>query len=363
MIIEDSFTIIDSLVRQGRSFALWRVPGEETVHFGMQTYGNPELIYDMAELDGRTGFVIAPFQVSDKHPIVLIKPDCLDLPEDVLENPQDMIEVVAHDNPPLSDDEEEKRHYCSAFHLFRDPLLRGVQDKLVLSRSKTVGRRRDLSLARSFFKACGRYLHSYVYLLHTPRTGTWMGSTPEIILAGKGKDWQTVALAGTQRLLEGKLPARWDSKNCQEQQLVASYIRRQLAALDIHPDEKGPYSVRAGELSHLKSIFKFTLPDTRMLGDILALLHPTPAVCGLPKEDAFRFILEKEEYDRSYYSGFVGWLSPAGKTDLYVNLRCVNVHPDSYTLFAGGGLLASSVLEDEWNETEDKMKTMRNILE
>ena len=90
---------------------MWRVPGEETVHFGMQTYGNPELIYDMAELDGRTGFVIAPFQVSDKHPIVLIKPDCLDLPEDVLENPQDMIEVVAHDNPPLSDDEEEKRHY------------------------------------------------------------------------------------------------------------------------------------------------------------------------------------------------------------------------------------------------------------
>ena len=110
---------------------MWRVPGEETVHFGMQTYGNPELIYDMAELDGRTGFVIAPFQVSDKHPFVLIKPDCLDLPEDVLENPQDMIEVVAHDNPPLSDDEEEKRHYCSAFHLFRDPLLRGVQDKLV----------------------------------------------------------------------------------------------------------------------------------------------------------------------------------------------------------------------------------------
>lgn len=54
MITEDSFTIIDSLVRQGRSFALWRVPGEETVHFGMQTNGNPELIYDMAELDGRT---------------------------------------------------------------------------------------------------------------------------------------------------------------------------------------------------------------------------------------------------------------------------------------------------------------------
>ncbi|HBK29014.1 MAG TPA: isochorismate synthase, partial [Parabacteroides sp.] len=102
---------------------------------------------------------------------------------------------------------------------------------------------------------------------------------------------------------------------------------------------------------------------TRMLGDVLSLLHPTPAVCGLPKEDAFRFIIEKEGYDRSYYSGFVGWLSPTGQTDIYVNLRCVNIHPDTYTLFAGGGLLASSDLEDEWEETIDKMKTMQNILE
>ena len=363
MITEDSCELIDALIKQGRSFALWRVAGDDCLHFGMQTYGSPELLYDISDLNGRTGFVIAPFQISSKHPVVVIKPDCLDLPEDILESPQDMIEVLAHEAPVVLTEQEEKKQYESAFCLFSRPLLKGTQDKLVLSRSKTVKRRRGLSPANSFFKACKRYIYSYVYLLHTPVTGTWMGSTPEVLLAGKGKDWQTVALAGTQRLVDGKLPAKWDSKNCQEQQLVASYIRHQLAALNIHPDEKGPYSVRAGELSHLKSIFKFALPDTRMLGDVLSLLHPTPAVCGLPKEDAFRFIIEKEGYDRSYYSGFVGWLSPTGQTDIYVNLRCVNIHPDTYTLFAGGGLLASSDLEDEWEETIDKMKTMQNILE
>lgn len=363
MITEHSFKIIDALIKQGRSFVLWRIPGEDYIHFGMQTAGAPDLLYDIQDLNGVRGFVFSPFHISVEHPIVVIRPDCFDLPDDILECPQEMIEVVTHDVPPFLTEEEEKRKYQYSFFQFCDPLLKGVQDKLVLSRSKTIRRNAELSPSKSFFKACNRYLYSYVYLLHTPQTGTWMGSTPEILLAREGNIWQTVALAGTQRLVDGELPSKWNCKNSEEQQLVASYIRHQLNSLNIHPEEKGPYSVRAGDLSHLKSVFKFAMQDTHMLGDILNLLHPTPAVCGLPKEDAFHFVLENEGYDRSYYSGFVGWLSPTGQTDIYVNLRCANIHSDSYTLFAGGGLLPSSELEEEWNETEDKMKTMQNILE
>lgn len=61
--------------------------------------------------------------------------------------------------------------------------------------------------------------------------------------------------------------------------------------------------------------------------------------------------------------GFVGWLSPTGRTDLYVNLRCATIQDNRYTLFAGGGLLASSRLEEEWQETNDKMQTMKKIIE
>ena len=67
-----------------------------------------------------------------------------------------------------------------------------------------------------------------------------MGGTPEILLSGEKGDWQTVALAGTQSLRDGKLPKSWDHKNWREQQLVASYIRRQLSTLGITPEEKGP---------------------------------------------------------------------------------------------------------------------------
>ena len=182
-----------------------------------------------------------------------------------------------------------------------------------------------------------------------------MGSTPEIILSGEKDDWHTVALAGTQPLQDGKLPQVWDEKNRKEQEYVSSYIRGQLLSLGIHSTENGPYPAYAGALSHLKTDFRFSLQDNKGLGDLLKVLHPTPAVCGLPKDTAYRFILENEGYDRRYYSGFIGWLDPDGRTDLYVNLRCMHIEEEQLTLYAGGGLLASSELNDEWLETEKEV--------
>ena len=215
-----------------------------------------------------------------------------------------------------------------------------------------------VSIGEAFRRAVERYIYSYVYLCHTPATGTWMGSTPEILLAGRHGAWQTVALAGTQRLDHGRVPTEWDAKNRREQQLVADYIHAQLRTLGIGARTVGPYPARAGELSHLKTEFHFSLPDERRIGEVLDLLHPTPAVCGLPKEKAYDFILRHEGYDRAYYSGFVGLLDPEGETSLYVNLRCVHIQPSKFTFYAGGGLLASSSLDEEWRETGDKMGTM-----
>jgi hypothetical protein len=112
----------------------------------------------------------------------------------------------------------------------------------------------------------------------------------------------------------------------------------------------------------LRSDFNFPLPDNKKLGELLKRLHPTPAVCGLPKEETYRFIRENEGYDRSYYSGFIGWLAPEGKSDLYVNLRCMNILRGSFVLYAGGGILASSEIESEWLETEAKMQTMKRLI-
>lgn len=364
MISEDNYKTIDELIRQNRSFAIWRVPGEKEVRFRMQSSGSACLLNNIEALNERSGFVIAPFRVSEKHPIVLIQPDCFELPSLSAITGDFLCEEQQFplDETKVSCEEEEWKLYTHCFQLFTQPLLKGIQDKLVLSRKKVIAKAESFSPGAAFGAAVERYVRSYVYLCHTPQTGTWMGGTPEILLSGENGEWQTVALAGTQPIRKGIIPQRWDDKNWREQQLVAFYIRRQLASLGIAPKEMGPYAIRAGEVSHLKSDFLFALPDNRKLGEVLSLLHPTPAVCGLPKEAAYRFILENEGYDRSYYSGFIGWLDPEGKTDLYVNLRCMQIASSTFTLFAGGGLLASSELESEWQETKDKLETMGRLL-
>jgi isochorismate synthase len=104
------------------------------------------------------------------------------------------------------------------------------------------------------------------------------------------------------------------------------------------------------------------LPSVDRIGNLLQALHPTPAVCGLPKREAFDFIVRNEHTSRRYYSGFMGMLDPQGETHLYVSLRCMNIKNDSCCLYAGGGLLKDSKEWQEWQETEAKLETMRRVL-
>jgi isochorismate synthase len=353
--MHEDLHLLDTYIKEHKSFAAYRLPKDNTLHFVVQESGSPALLQSIEELNGQEGYVIAPFAASTACPIVLIQPTIHTqrpfLPEESLKGRKG------------EEGKEGKEAYIERFQAFIDPIRNRQFKKLVLSRSLTIERGAAFSPAQAFALACMKYTRSYVYLCHTPQTGTWLGSTPEMLLSGEGNVWHTVAIAGTQPLRDGELPKTWDDKNLIEQMLVSYYIRTQLASSGIHPSEKGPYTVRAGELAHLRSDFMFALPDTSRLGSLLELLHPTPAVSGLPKEEAYRFICENEGYDRRYYSGFIGWLAPDGKSDLYVNLRCMNIHDNSFTLYAGGGLLPSSVPEQEWQETEDKLQTMLYLTE
>jgi len=347
--------MIDALIRQNRAFAVYRLPDENQVHLTEQTKGGASVLSSIESLNEQSGFVIAPFCVSETSPIVLIKPDkesIYEIPDrdDIKENHENIRQTLPAD-------------YQSKFNLFTRALTDKTFEKLVLSHCIAVRRKSGFSAENVFYRACKRYSNSYVYLFHTPQTGTWTGSTPEVMLAGKKNQWHTAAMAGTLPLRDGKLPKAWDEKKRIEQQLVTDYIRNCLHSFHVYPKEKSPYTAQAGELAHLKTDFRFSLHDNRTLGALLNALHPTPAVCGLPKEKAFRFIVDNEGYDRRYYSGFIGRLHPEGQTDLYVNLRCMQIEDDRLKLYAGGGLLASSDLQEEWSEIEDKLQTMQRIIE
>ena len=195
-----------------------------------------------------------------------------------------------------------------------------------------------------------------------------MTATPEILLQNNGNTWQTMALAGTLKLPEQTSAMTldglaWGKKERAEQQLVTDYIAESLQALGIRYTVTPPYTVRAGALAHLRSDFSFALDSSKLLGNLLDALHPTPAVCGLPKQEARAFILENEGCSRRYYSGFAGTLNmPALGTHLFVTLRCACIAPQSVVCYAGGGLLAASNEEKEWQETQAKLQTIQVLL-
>lgn len=356
MTTENAYFILDSLIKQNKSFAIYRMPGQAMPGFVMQSSGSPSLFQDIKKLDGQEGFVIAPFSISKKSPIILIHPDCTSLQDVEIRNYSDTEEKTGCKEALGID----KKAYAQLFNKFLEPLTKGEMEKLVLSRNKTISKGTGFSPGRSFYQAAKKYIYSYVYLFHTPQSGTWLGSTPEILLSGANQEWKTISLAGT--LYPNSGVSSWDEKNLREQAVVSSYLTNQLADFGISSETTGPYTVKAGDLEHLRTDFNFRLTDTSKLGTLLKALHPTPAISGLPKKEAYEFIQKNEGYDRLYYSGFLGMLNAKKQTDIYVNLRCMHIEKSSLTLFAGGGLLASSSLDEEWEETEHKLKTMFGIL-
>lgn len=335
-----------------QAYAMYRLPFADEINVIAQTAPGDPLTYGTDTLDGTEGFVMIPFDTS-RHATVLIRPD-EEMTIKVSELDETEDETLACSRTGTSESTPEPS-YANTFRKFHDAVTGHTFEKLVLSRHFTeefTAKPTDI-----FYRACRLYPRAMVYLTYTPVTGYWIGSTPEILIAGSKSHLRTVALAGT-------MPTgcnEWSAKNLAEQSVVARYIRNIISPLSSVVEEEGPYTSRAANLLHLKTEFHFSpLKDIR-ISDFIEKLHPTPAVCGMPKDEAFRFIRDNEEYDRSFYSGVIGRLNPSGETDLYVNLRCAHIDGQQITYYAGGGIMPDSTVTSEWTETELKMATMRSL--
>ncbi len=371
LIEEHTQKLLEKMERSALSFSLYRLPFQEKCHLVAQKSQEIEYLKDISSLNNKKGFIIAPFFLSKSHPLILIHPDIVAcsweeidsklskidfLEDDLLSSPYDLEDV------PLISEKEEKQQYTKAFSKFFHQVKQKELQKIVLSRSHTISLRGNLSPIKAFLNACNNYPRMFIYLFHTPFSGTWIGSTPEILLSGKGDTWQTIALAGTMPLEDENSIKKWSLKNQKEQELVVDYLRKITENFGRNITEKGPYTARAGHLLHLRTDINFKIDKTDKLGDLLSFLHPSPAVCGIPKDKALNFIIENEGYNRAYYSGFIGWIDPQGQTNIFVNLRSMKIRDKKATLYAGGGIISASSLEEEWQETFDKMQTMQRII-
>lgn len=235
--------------------------------------------------------------------------------------------------------------------------------KIVLSRTKEVPIP-HFNIELLVKRLVGLYPSAFRYIWYHPTTGIWCGATPEILLKTKDTSFSTMALAGTQKHHPKRTP-NWTAKEIEEQQLVTDSIVTNLQKITSVVKVSKTYSHRAGTLEHLRTDISGMLKNSKTtVAGVAFALHPTPAVCGTPQKNAKKFIMGHEGYDREFYTGFLGPVSGEhNQCDLFVNLRCMKIKDQTATLYVGGGVTASSQIEDEWEETKNKLQTMVQVLQ
>ncbi|MBD1397536.1 chorismate-binding protein [Pontibacter sp. JH31] len=380
--------VLQTALHQGLAVAAWRLPLQPEVQLCVSF--TPQTTQEIPTLEpSPAGFLFCPFQADAVHPHIFLKADLSfssitgeltqspDAPDSqaaaffqALENGvqrQSTNWPFPDSNPNQSDRTEET--FQAAVSLAVDLIRAEAMEKVVLSRSHSVPLPDSFELTTAFEQMLSVYPNAFVSLTAIPGIGTWMGASPEVLVSvDKQQVFKTVALAGTQPASEDGSTANaiWRQKEIEEQGMVERYVLSCFKKLRLREyTEVGPRTVIAGNLMHLRTDFKVDLKevDFPTLGtDMLRLLHPTSAVCGLPKEPALQFILANEGYNRSYYSGFLGPVNSAVGTHLFVNLRCMQLLETEAVLYAGAGITGESSPDKEWQETQHKLQTMFKIL-
>ncbi len=329
---------------EGRPFVVYRKPEAETVQALFQTDATPYSVDFSA-----AGYVFAPF---DGVPLWI--PAAHAERHSVSWKPRPFVREL---QTVIEDATAQQRHVAlvrKGVEAIRD----GRFDKIVLSRRQAMPVR-DTDFTAVFLRMLDAYPEAFVYLWWHPLSGCWMGAFAEQLAHVSGHYLTTMALAGTR---VAGTTADWGEKEQQEQRFVTEAIEEALVPFSKRVSKGETETVKAGRLEHIRTMVLAALGEDVDLKELLYALHPTPAVCGRPKEAARAFILQEEGYDRQYYAGFHGELNVGWQTDLFVNLRCLRWTETEAQLFIGGGITADSDADKEWEETVNKAGTMAAVL-
>ncbi|PTX42561.1 isochorismate synthase [Christiangramia gaetbulicola] len=377
---KDFFRKLEGNFGENKPCVAYSKPGENIVKALLQLDNENYQVQDLSE----SGFVFAPFDPeNDSYLIPAEKSERLEFDIQLEEDgaiPSDEENIDSVDFEYM--EEDQKRHE-NLVQKGIDEVKEGNFKKVVLSRSEQV-EVLDPDPIRIFKKLLKKYPNAMVYLWFHPQTGFWFGATPETLLRVERTKFNTMALAGTQ-LYKGETDVEWESKEVEEQLFVTDYILESLENLEGVENIKTsrPYSAKAGNLLHICTDIFGYLKDPENLKDLIETIHPTPAVCGLPRQEALDFILENEDHSREFYSGYLGELnlkteqkrnsnqrnqenqqfaSISKQTELFVNLRCMKLKDGNARIYVGGGITKDSNAADEWMETVNKSQTMKAVL-
>jgi isochorismate synthase len=340
------------------------MPGESGIKTWVQQTGKFNYVEKINDVVKQQGFVYAPFHRKTNFPVVFFEPELIVEGENP--GPSILEKIAKHDSLyPEYDYEVPYEVSKMEYILQSSKYLQSFNvdfPKAVLSRVHLRSKPKQFNAGEFLIKLLKNYSNAFCHLINIPGAGIWTGASPETLLRIDAKYAITVSLAGT--IAKAGTTNLWTEKEQDEQQIVTDYIEVVFEKFNIKNFKKEKVqNIPSGNMQHLSTKFKFDKAYIgNQLGEFISELHPTPAVCGEPKQKALELIQKTEKHNREYYAGYCGTVNMDNKTDLFVNLRCLKILKDQLALYVGGGLTAQSQPEDEWQETDLKAQTLLSIL-
>ena len=369
---DEIFLKIEDHFKSDLPFVVYRKPDQTEVNVILQKNNEIFLTEDYSEC----GFVFAPFENNRKTILIPL------LNSDSYKFIPNHFQKEVKIKKSVNKDTSNKNHHIEIVNKGIDAIKREEFTKVVLSRVETLELKETDPL--ELFKNLNRsYPAAFVYCWYHPKVGLWLGATPETLLRIEGNRFETMALAGTQQY-RGSMEVNWGDKEKDEQNIVTNFVvealKNKVNDLEIMPTK----TIKAGNMLHLLTRIKGTINfEEYSLKQIIEALHPTPAICGIPRDVAKQFILKNENYDREFYTGFFGEINMIQKklrstnrnniennaygcvkkvSNLFVNLRCMQLKNDQALIYVGGGITKDSDPDSEWIETVNKTNTIKKVL-
>ncbi|VWB33085.1 isochorismate synthase [Burkholderia lata] len=244
----------------------------------------------------------------------------------------------------------------------------GELDKVVLARTLEVDGEQPVDVAPLVARLAARNPHGYTFSVDLGAGCTLLGASPELLVNRFGGVVRANPLAGSaprsrdpvedRRRAEALLDS---AKDLDEHRVVVEAVRDSLAPFCSHLDVPArPSLMHTETMWHLSTEVR---GETQADALTLALaLHPTPAVCGAPRDAARACIRAAEPFDRGFYAGMLGWVDTHGDGEWIVTIRCAQAFDRTLRLYAGAGVVAESTPDGERAETAAKFRTMLDAL-
>jgi isochorismate synthase len=280
------------------------------------------------------------------------------------------IASAAQTAPSLPEDVRSAESWKALVGDARRAIHQGEAEKIVLARAVRV-RDGDRLLPANALRRLRREVPSGCTLFALARgESCFLGATPESLVRLHERTVEVSCLAGTigrgsTEEEDGQLGARLlgSAKDRAEHAVVVRTLQEQLAAFcDDLEVPAGPVLMKLRNVQHLYTPLCGHLSSADNILALVERLHPTPAIGGFPREAAMAFIREREELDRGWYAGPIGWVNRHGEGEFAVAIRSAILQGHQATLFAGCGIMADSDPESEYRESCLKLQAMLSIL-